>query len=168
MTVCLHRTQQSKTAKPRVGPCKGLCAPPARRIASVHLRGAERRCWGLCAPLLGKTVLPLRWQEQHRRNRWEAGQCAQPPTAFSNPNSTLFCLIRFRQAPRARAMQRVRKYSRIKARRRKRLRAGHSGPQCGPLLGLSRAGQGFRELFGRFDGCLLLASLSSRKNTSGV
>ena len=56
MTARLHCTPQSKTAKPRVGPCEGFCAYPAGRMASVYLRGTETQCWGLCARLWRETV----------------------------------------------------------------------------------------------------------------
>lgn len=78
MTVCLHRALQHKTMKPRVGLCEGFCAYPAGRMASVYLRGTETQCWGLCAPLSQKAILPLKYQEQRRRNCGKAGQFTQP------------------------------------------------------------------------------------------
>ena len=58
-----------ETVTPRVGPCEGLCASPAGRVAFVHLPGTETRCWSLCVPLSGETILPLKCQEHRRRNR---------------------------------------------------------------------------------------------------
>ena len=66
VTIRLHRALQPKTAKPRVGPCKGLCAPPPGQVASVHPQKVKTRCWGLCEPLSRGMVLPLKLQGQPR------------------------------------------------------------------------------------------------------
>lgn len=63
MTVRLYEAPQSKTAKPGVSAYEGLCAHPIGWVASVHLPKIETRCWSLCAPLSGETILPLKCQE---------------------------------------------------------------------------------------------------------
>ena len=61
------------------------------------------------------------------------------PMAFSDSDNTQFCLVGLRQNVQGKGNADGSILKQDKSRRRKRLRAGHSGPQCGPLLGLLRA-----------------------------
>ena len=82
MTVRLYEALQSKTAKPGVSACEGLCAHPMAWVVSIHLPKIETWCWSLCAPLSGETILPLKAQEQRRKSR-RGGRANSPSLPMS-------------------------------------------------------------------------------------
>ena len=92
-----HLNPQPESKKPRASPFETVCAPPTGWVASIHLRGSETRCWGICELLSRSAVLSPKCQEQYRRTRREAGKIPQPPGHCLPVFRVRFQRIRLRQ-----------------------------------------------------------------------
>ena len=97
MTARLHCTPQSKTAKPRVGGCEGLCAHPARRMASVHPPGTETRCWSLCTQMLREQFSPSKFLEVRQKEAGRLGSSPSLPVRFPTLTAPQLGLTGLRQ-----------------------------------------------------------------------
>ena len=117
-----------EAVRPPLSHCKPVCGTSVNRIASVYLREIEPRCWGVFGPLLQGTVLPDEMSEAVQRA--SSGDWTISPVSrqhFLPLTAPSFASLGFGKMPRVRAIQRVRKKSRIK----RWLTACHTAPQCG-------------------------------------
>ena len=97
MTTRLHRALQSKTVKARVSTCEGLCAHPTIRVASVHLRGNETQCWGLCARLWRETVFQKIRMKKQGAGTGRLGRSPNLSAALLTASQRIFQRICVRQ-----------------------------------------------------------------------
>ena len=103
---------QPKTVMLPVSRCKAVCGHLADRVASVHLRGAKTRCWGVCARLLRGVIFTLETLEgSAKADIGRSGKSPGLPVRFPTLSAPNSAISRSGKMPRAGAVQRVRNYS---------------------------------------------------------